>query len=121
MYYQNKLKTERVRRMFKLTTPCFYHSSHYKVSNTQCSQTKCMKHVPTYILFMNFNYTFKVHQTTKKLMFHSDLGAQVQFFLKHLQPRDITLVGHRQNITAPSHNSAASPKVLAFRSSLPQR
>jgi len=41
-YYQNKLKTERVWRMFKLTTPYFYHSSHYKVSNTQCSQTKCM-------------------------------------------------------------------------------
>ena len=76
-----------------------------------------MKHVPTYILFMNFNHTFKVHQITKKVMLHSDLGV----FLKHLQTRDINLVGHGQHITALSHNSAASPKVLGFKSSLPQR
>jgi hypothetical protein len=39
-----------------------------------------MKHVTTYILFMNFNYIFRAHQIPKNVMLHSDLGAQVQFF-----------------------------------------
>jgi len=77
-YCLNTPKSEKVRGMVKLTFPNFSHSLYFKISIIQSfpiqyalSPSRLKKGT----LFSKLDYAYELHQSTEKVVFHSEFSV----------------------------------------------
>jgi len=77
-YCLNTPKSETVRGLVKLTFPNFSHSLHFKISITQSFPIQYAlgpSRLKKGTLFSKLDYAYELHQSAKKVVFHSEFSV----------------------------------------------